>query len=193
MSRFIQTDAGEINLQFVVSVVPVNITPKGHNPRSRRCRVTYLQGREVLTTLMVDDQGVSALAAPVVPALADYFVVDVDQSEPFDVYAQSIVAWRIEDHSASPVCLDEICGNDWGILTPSGKVTVPMSCTYDSINSFRTARIAELHIAAGVAPPPPDTETTTGIPFSSYIAQGWSLKQMKDAGVIAADAKTETL
>lgn len=141
---------------------------------------------------MVDDQGVSALAAPVVPALEGYSVVYIDDREPFEFYTDAIVAWRIEDDRATPVCLDGICGNHWGILTPNGKVTVPMDRTYDSANAFRTARIAELHIAAGVAPPAPDTATTTGIPISSYIAQGWTVEQMRANGVIAADVKPAT-
>ena len=38
---------------------------------------------------------------------------------------------------------------------------------------------------AAPAPPAADPVTTTGIPFQSYIAQGWTIAQMKAQGVIA--------
>jgi hypothetical protein len=185
MSEFIQTDEGLLNTQFIVAVRWLK-APTEHDKDARHAIVQYIQGNDTANVIAkyLRREHLEKLSGTVVPATPDFFVINVWDDEPFELCLMPIVAWRVSEDIATPICADELWGN-WAILEPSGQVKSPMGHTWKCSNEFRAARIAEL----GKQPAPP---TTTGIPFSSYIAQGWSRDQMKAAGVIAADVEPAT-
>ena len=105
--------------------------------------MTYVEGDEIVRTF--SDTGVDeieALSAPVVPAAPGFFLVGTYDSEPYDVYREPIVAWRIADEWAMPICIDDHNGAG-AILRPDGTVIVPFSHWYDSLEEFQHGSAAE--------------------------------------------------
>jgi hypothetical protein len=214
MSKFIQTDEGMVNTDFVVSVHWVK-APTDHNKRGLRAVVQYMEGKSIATASAkyLNEDDLEKLSEPVVPAAPGYFIINVyddefsdgSQGEPFKLYSVPIVAWRISGDTAHPICADDEPCDGWAILDPTGRVARPFLQWWESSAEFRAARIEEKRKATAkkLAVESANTNagkltngevgaepaTTTGIRFSSYVAQGWTVEQMKTAGVIVADAK----
>jgi hypothetical protein len=144
VSAFIHTDAGDINLRFVVSVREERVTPTKNNPAKWRKRVTYIEGADVCKTLTDETDFVSPYA-PAVAALPAFFVVEIYGEDQGDLILHPVVAWRVVQGYAVPVCVEDLCDRKiHAVLDPAGKVTLSGMCVYDSLEAYRKVRIEEL-------------------------------------------------
>lgn len=132
MSQFIQTKSGYINLDAVVRMKIVRDA----------FQVWYREGDGIETTFTYGTRTLEDYTGSTVVALPGYFVVTVVSKEPYDVWKTPIIAWRLIDGCAAPVCADTI-PSDFGILDPTGAVTVPLTGWYESLESYRAEMIEE--------------------------------------------------
>jgi len=138
---FIDTDAGRINLRFVVCLKEAR-QYQGHEPRTR---VTYVEGGESLNTwadLCQEDLQPTAVIA----GSPGFFLLDIARDGDHEVIQTPIVAWRVVAGCAKPITPDEffVC-DDFsfrGVLTPQGTVIVAGEACFNSVAEFRNEAIA---------------------------------------------------
>lgn len=153
MNEFIHTTQGYINLAAVVRMKIVRDT----------LQVWYREGDSIETAFTYNTHTLEEHSGPTVVALPGYYVVSVNAEAPHDIWKSPVIAWRLIDGSAHPICADTL-PDSWGVLDPTGAVTVPCVCWYGSLESFRNGVIedraaankwAQQFAASKALPPPP--------------------------------------
>ncbi len=138
---FLDTDAGRINLRFVVCLKE----ERQHTGLEPRTRVTYVEGSESFTTwadLCPEDLQPTAVIA----ASPGFFLLDVTNDGDHEVIRTPIVAWRVVEGCAKPITPDDFffCADIAfrGVLTPQGSVIVAGEACFNSVDEFRDEAIA---------------------------------------------------
>lgn len=149
ITMFIEANGTFVNLNHVVSM-----TPRGDDILAYR--LNTVDGESHIAWLT----DIEALTSAVVPAAPGYGVVGVTVGDTIEAWIEPVIAWRVSyDGDALPVTLD--CTNrDDPILYPDGRVVLPHSQIWNSIedwlNDVRTSpRGALLLQGRGSTPPVP--------------------------------------
>jgi len=194
VTNFIFTEAGEINAAYIVRA----ISRRSKGDKSTYMDVWYREGREVLHTTAPDITSLSDRTAPVIPAQPGYFVVMMDPESPYDTLSDAVIAWRIDENCATPICyyLDDLLSlrNPWGVLAPNSKVIVQNDRMYDTVAAFREDQIKQLkerkaaELARAAAAVRIMTEKARGLSYEQYRAAGWTDAQLIEHGLMKAAA-----
>lgn len=141
---FIYTEDGYINTRCIVRL---EAGVKRHN--EWRARVTFAQGQELRTTYaLTPAEEVAEEAAQVVPATPGFVRIEIGQEPPHEVIRTPVVAWRICEDQAEPVCPEAL--SSWtpyktrflrAVLTPESLLIAACGTRYSSIEEFRTRAI----------------------------------------------------
>ena len=131
--KFVQcVGGGWVNLDHVQSISGPRHNEKKTDTIHRLYNVAGDQIGEVMGGYFEIDKW----SQEVVPAQKDWFIVEVCEAPDGPVpVCTPIVAWRVDGHTASPVCLTDFDETDPVVLAPTGGVS---SCfnTWDSLDEY---------------------------------------------------------
>lgn len=150
-TRFIDTDAGLVNVDRIVSILN---RPREKSPGSLDCvTVVYIDanGEKTVTKAIGDeDSHLDEINATIVPAQPGYYLLSAwknSESTDIGVTKCDIVAWHVNgERWWKPVCIETTMHHNQPeyVLTPSGVVFEPCSGTYDSVEEWKQAMRQEM-------------------------------------------------
>lgn len=178
MSRFIRTQAGVVNVDYIVSARPYS-----HPGMKPVTAISFLEGETLRTTETESVIDIVACTAPVIPALPGFSVIQMVDDPPLCVPVLTpIIGWRIESNYAQPICPGRDVTRDvnsWGIVWPTGHVE-SIDKVYASAADFQREYTAEKRRACMTA------KATS--PYEAYVANGWTDAQLIEAGFMVGQS-----
>lgn len=142
MTQFISTDDGYISANRVVRVYHRR-QPDRSGTMITATAVEYIGADGHMRAANTTCGCTEALEriGPVIAAQPGYFIIyprfDEETSEKSGHTRTPIIAWRLTPSVPMPLGVDgEPSSDDWAVLDPTGRVTVPLVNTWDSVEEF---------------------------------------------------------